>query len=393
MEDKPLIEDKLLMDIFVPLPPLPPMCPFRDDYSSFATDPAWRADLIWNREIASLLAAGPDRKIGLIKGIGQDLVYEAIEKKIKALGLADRVHILPLATSLDADGNALVTRERVNSDLAAIREHANNGWVIRGLPSKDNKAEFAIGGDVSNAWKEQDLAGYVTQQLADIAQKAPPVAFAGGHDKMMLEPLAVPAPIAPEFTSFKRVDTISPTWENIEDLLKKGQVPSAGQNKLDTILDHCMKTGQEKEKAANLLVTYSVKQIMGGGDHSNAAIEMVKNNRSHTNGHASDAMKVSFKSPEEAAAFSKKLLTLVPPVHSTTLGEGRAKTPQGAKCNEIYLTEDDLEKISKSSGITAQIGIGSIAYQTKSAEFAAALKKTPVHEEEVHLAAQPAKKH
>ena len=27
MEDKPLIEDKLLMDIFVPLPPLPPPHP------------------------------------------------------------------------------------------------------------------------------------------------------------------------------------------------------------------------------------------------------------------------------------------------------------------------------------------------------------------------------
>lgn len=157
-----------------------------------------------NGKIGILYAANKGQSDGIINnyssggktisGSGQALLFAALQAKIKAAGLEDRVHILPIASSVsggsDASPSNRVDKASLDRDLANVVAHKEAGFKIVGLgrsssydpsgkPYKDGEPraptdpkEFSIGGGNSEQFvKDQSFSGggsrhqYMQQQL------------------------------------------------------------------------------------------------------------------------------------------------------------------------------------------------------------------------------------
>ncbi|MBN9231199.1 MAG: hypothetical protein BGO90_05000 [Legionella sp. 40-6] len=185
--------------------------------------PEQQARAIWDNEISPKLTADPAAKLGLlyaanqtqadsiydnyaqnkmgtIAGSGQAEVFAALNKIINDEGMQNRVHVLPIATSVsggaDTPAENRVSKKSLDVDLANVLAHQNNGFEVMGfgrLPSYDaqgrpyndanprpenlQKNEFSIGGGNSVEFiKDQAFLHnksrhqYVQQQLELMSQ-------------------------------------------------------------------------------------------------------------------------------------------------------------------------------------------------------------------------------
>jgi hypothetical protein len=358
---------------------------------------------------------------GVIGGGGQALVFAEIAKMIQERKLQDKVHILPVATSMRGGDNTLpgnqVGVNHIDRDVANIASHRAAGWDIRGMGTPGGKN--AIGGGFSKGWfdpKNANVSGlsqgeYVQRQLdiiaskplntwpphlAQASQKTPmqvhaklspaqssPKTLVQAHSKPLplapLEPMStlsskwkavhesdtVPQPIVNNKSLFTPIEDFNLfPLKNVESSLQKGLVVVTSEK--TTALEHYINKGSQEHKneAADLLALASVKNVMGNLA-TQVQIEMVENNRSGMQGHDKHAMKIQFKSAEEASEFATKLFK-EHGIHSHTLGAGVMKTPQN---NAIYLTPDDLDKISKNAKLTTQENIGVTAFNVKAKSY------------------------
>ena len=155
------------------------------------------------------------------------------------------------------------------------------------------------------------------------------------------------------------------------------------KQKIPTVIDSFLQNGrpEQKNSAAQVIAECSVKNVLQNSAATLAAITMVQNNRHQENPSKHDecAMKIRFNNAEEAAQFVKALYEKHG-IHSHTLGNGYMKTPQGANKDVVYLTKDDLQKLSKQADISALTNAGEIAYETKKGQFMSSLHNTAAPE-------------
>ncbi|HBD7143194.1 TPA: NUDIX hydrolase [Legionella pneumophila] len=372
-----------------------------------------------NHQAEDLYAGYKTGKIkGVIGGSGQAPVYAEIAKMIEEKKLQNRVHILPVSTSMSGGDNMRsgnqVGLSHINRDLENIASHRAAGWEIRGISTPSGK--YAIGGGESKGWhdaqkisiSQQPDGTYQQQVVGNTNTSIKPGISQGEYverrlQTMATEPVhqwpvnlqqaskippaqthAAPIPAQSKWGHFKHehekistdqvqskslftavIETNPLTLKEIERNLQYGKIPLKSEHL--THLDHFLQSGKEganKNEAADLLAIYSVKSVMGDLA-TQVRIEMVDNNRADVQGHDKHAMKIQFKSQEEAQAFAEKLFK-EHGVHSHTLGFGVMKTPQNGA---IYLTPNDLEKISQNAKLASQSGTGLEAYATKAKSY------------------------
>jgi hypothetical protein len=373
---------------------------------------------------------------GIISGANQAELYAELAKLIEQNNKQNQVRILPIATSMhggnNEDKNNQVGPEQINRDLTNIANHRQAGWDILGLQNR--QGGYAIGGGVSQGWFNPNFIGigpdgtqlpkgnphamsqgaYVESQL-QIMEKEP-------FDRLKLTPLkkatapqqTQSAPYQPEppkptkpleekWSNLHKQHNHEPplalapptfdtpykartkqlnegeviSFETVKDNLQKGVilVRTPTQNHVETFLID--KDPQKQIQAANLIAIHSVKSVMGNLA-TQVQIDMVDNRLAgvkHPIKHDDQAMKVQFKSQEEASAFSEKLFK-EHGVQSYTF-PGKSKTPQNGA---IYLTRDDLDKIAHNSKIVNGVAAGELAYLVKAKDFEQSkkLEKAPM---------------
>jgi hypothetical protein len=132
----------------------------------------------------SQLIAG--KSIAAINGSGQALLFAELVKLINKNKLMDRIHILPMSTSMHGGNNAgknAVSTAIIDRDVNYAENHIKAGFKVYGVPrmNKDGSlhADYAIGGGVSKAWLEvtfPELGGrtqnqYLQEKLNGLEKK------------------------------------------------------------------------------------------------------------------------------------------------------------------------------------------------------------------------------
>lgn len=107
----------------------------------------------------SQLIAG--KSIAAINGSGQALLFAELVKLINKNKLMDRIHILPISTSMHGGNNAgknAVSTAIIDRDVNYVEDHIKAGFKVYGVPRMNKNgslhADYAIGGGVSKAWLE-----------------------------------------------------------------------------------------------------------------------------------------------------------------------------------------------------------------------------------------------
>ncbi|MBP9726360.1 MAG: hypothetical protein KBD83_02690 [Gammaproteobacteria bacterium] len=85
---------------------------------------------------------------------GQAIFFRELIKLINANKMAEKIHILPIATSLrggsDKSPSNRVSLVEINRDLIAIEHHLNYGFAIYGIPGNPKvNGRYSIGGGYS----------------------------------------------------------------------------------------------------------------------------------------------------------------------------------------------------------------------------------------------------
>ncbi|MGI9214801.1 MAG: hypothetical protein ACR2HS_03925, partial [Gammaproteobacteria bacterium] len=113
-----------------------------------------------NNEQAASIINGYKTKEYNIQGINQAAVFELLVAKIKQEKLEDDIHVLPIATSMQAGGQGKVNEDIVKRDMANIAKHLGAGWTVLALGNQYTVANgkiAAIGGGISTeCWKDWD---------------------------------------------------------------------------------------------------------------------------------------------------------------------------------------------------------------------------------------------
>lgn len=142
----------------------------------------------------------------------------------------------------------------------------------------------------------------------------------------------------------------------IEKSLEKGIVPLVSDQ--ETVLDGCLNLGINKNDAARLLTTYSVKSVMSNLN-TQVNVQMVNNTRANVKGHDPKAMKITFSSQKEAQEFCERLYK-EHGIHSQTRGPGKMKTPHNGS---VFLTKNDLDKLAQHAQLSKS-NAGKLAFDT-----------------------------
>ena len=127
-----------------------------------------------NRQAESIIDSYGTKKVGDISGSGQAILFRNIANIIDGFKLWDRVHILPVSTSMSGGNNLgdnRVSLDIINRDLRNIREHVEQGWDIRYLSGNDK--EFSIGGGISKGWYNHVNAGIYQEASGAWKQRVP----------------------------------------------------------------------------------------------------------------------------------------------------------------------------------------------------------------------------
>ncbi|MCP0913680.1 MULTISPECIES: NADAR family protein [Legionella] len=150
-----------------------------------------------------------------------------------------------------------------------------------------------------------------------------------------------------------------PSRVELETTLRKGKVPLLDRE--HTILDAYIRSNsnQYKNEAAEIIPQYAVKNVMNDFN-TQVNVKAVENSRAGTQGHDNHAIKVTFASQKEAEAFCQKLHK-EHGIHSHTFGAGVSKTAQNGS---VYLTKQDLEKLTQDSKLCKQSGAGALVYES-----------------------------
>lgn len=384
-----------------------------------------QAEAIWQEQVEPLLRQGksvglvyPSNELqtqgiynsyqtgkidGIIQGSGQAPVFAEIAQMIEERNLQNRVHILPMTTSMTGGDNMAPNNQvdltHINRDLRNVARHRADNWEIRGIAN--SRGGYAIGGGNSTGWFDaqkinisQQADGSYQQQVVDpkqapvvggISQGAyterdmqimaqDPIDKWPGYLQDAAKTLPPLVPVAPvpahnKWSYFKQqaeqekqllTSTVGEalTVSDIGNNLAKGI--NLAKSSSQTQLDYFIHNKVQERQAADLLAMYAVKNVMGNLA-TQVNITMVDNSRSGQTGHDKHALKIQFNSQVEAEHFAEKLLR-EQGIHSLTYGKDVMKTAQKGA---IYLTAQDLEKIAKNSKLAVQEGTGIKAYHAK----------------------------
>ena len=312
-------------------------------------------------------------------GANQASVISKIEELLaepKYQHLQGIYRTIPITTmKYNSQGQAVVADDAsVKQSLSNASQFMANGGVLLGWRNQSTPAgQLAIGGGVAvnmqTATQKQMISHWVQSHLSPLSNlaqatplTAPPLVSKWSKIRPAIEAsdhAAAPPTKASCFTkSGPRASNSGLSLQHVEQCLQRGIIPiiHEGKTALD---DHLLSENPSRLKtSANLLTRYSVKDIMGDLN-TIVTVTMVDNTRSNIPRHDSTAMKIQFGSDAEAKIFSQKLLK-EHGIHSLTFGQGVMKSPQNGA---IYLTKEDLEKITAHSALTQTVGSGSIAYQ------------------------------
>lgn len=318
-----------------------------------------------------------------VGGSNQASVISEIEKLLatpKYQHLQGVYKTVPITTMKYAGGITPLKADdaSVQQSLNAASQFMAGGGVLLGWQNQSTQqGHLAIGGGVAakvqsthqrqmvNDWVQMNLQSHAFTHGTHHATSPSASKWGKMKSTAATGDLAPPTPstLAPH-----KAGCLAPTSSDlnnselslalIEASLQKGKIPMISQT--TTALDkHVVSDNLSSlTTVADLITKYSIKNIMGNLD-TNVAVTMVDNNRAHSPGHDSTAMKIQFKSDAEARDFAQKLLK-EHGIHSLTFGAGVMKNPQNGA---IYLTKDDMEKIAGHSGLTKTVNSGPIAYQ------------------------------
>lgn len=146
----------------------------------------------------------PDPK-KTIWGGGQALPFHYLLKLILANNLQNRIHILPVATSLEAGGVGLVDHTHTKRDMQNIASHIQNGWKTFGL-SDESKTTFLIGGHNSPKFP-RSKEGLETKRLMGAMAE-------GDFSDPILQPRFVPNKPNPKAQNVNIVSVSYKNWQN-----------------------------------------------------------------------------------------------------------------------------------------------------------------------------------
>ncbi len=315
----------------------------------------------YHRELDALTAQDIEnwQRVAMLRASGRNTATGFVDKGsgfgYKEGGKANcKAYLEQMAVSSPASAerlaNAIVEADsgKPKSLLGWVLQHATTPETMRDQKNKDVNI-----GDLP-AWKQAKSSPVAGWEIRGLAAPDGRYAIGGGKSVGWRDPKNAQIIRMPDSTYVQQV----------EQHLQRGEVPLASEQ--STMLDIYLRSADEIQKnhVADLVSIYAVKQVM-----QNLAvpveIQMVDNNRADTLGHDRHAMRVQFASQKEAEAFAKKLFE-EHGIHSHTFGPGVMKTPQNG-C--IFLTKDDLEKITQASKISYQPGSGALAYMAKAEGF------------------------